>query len=432
MSIASHLQRWSQHVLGRFWRRFLHEPPPEQAVTLAARFVSFGAGMAVARVTAAVAQIVLGRVLGPAAYGELTIVLLLAGYLALPIGGGWGLAFIKRTAGQSEAQDALATLKALLLLSAAAALAVSAALLTIQHPLSAWLGISAQQLRLALIVALAYAWWTVAKQVAQAFAAWQRYVLIEVGSSAVVLVAVLALLRSSPVPLYSVGLAFAAAYGLAGLGSIAPMARSLRCAWRPEAFRALLTRGSLLVASTVVATAAFGIDRLLIQRSLDAAQVGLYQAHFLATYGMVGALMTIVITYLFPLFCREDVGRLAHWLPALCIRQYPVTLAGSALVGYLILRLYGYPLQPLLFASLCAFNAIEVHLQLRAYSLAGRTLATTRRVLASQLVFLLVNVAVLALAVHRIGILAGGLALVASALAALVFLYRFENVKADF
>jgi O-antigen/teichoic acid export membrane protein len=177
-----------------------------------------------------------------------------------------------------------------------------------------------------------------------------------------------------------------------------------------------------MLLSGLVTVSTYSMDRIIIQKSLGPESVGLYQAHFLATFGVVSALMTILITYLFPLFCRDDNGHLHRNLGRLSLLQYPVTILLSAAVGRGVLWLYGYPLCLPLLVCLTLFGAVQFHVQMKAWYLSSKGANTALIALGSQLTFLILNAMILVVLVDRLGIISGGIALLAAALGSLLYL----------
>jgi O-antigen/teichoic acid export membrane protein len=414
-------------LLSAGWHLAFSEPPPEGLLRHLDRMLFFGSGMIAARILAALAQILIGRILGQTHYGELTIIILLAGYFSLPITGGWGLAFARVVAVQSDSGKNLQALKALLSISLFFGLVVGIGLYALRDPMSAWLKIDRTLMNLALPMTLLYAWWLLAKQIAQAFQAWGTYIAIDLGWATILLGTTTLLISSGHTELLPICTAFLSAYFLSGLAAGKWVLRSLGTGPALAFARPIIQHGGFLLLNGMIGVAAYSIDRILLQRFLGAREVGLYQAHFLATYGLIGAMMTMVLTYAFPLFCRDDSNLLRQTLRRFTRLQYAFTLPASAAVGTAALWLYGYPVSWPLFACLCLFGSIQFHGQVKAWYIASKGTDATRQVLGSQVLFLAINIMLLCGLARRLGIVAGGISLLVAALAALFYLIRTEN-----
>ncbi len=409
------------------WRLAFREPLPEGLRQHLGRMLSFGAAIAAARIISAMAQILIGRILGPTQYGKLTIVMLLAGYFSLPIIGGWGLAFTRVAATQMETEKRFQALKALLLICLCFAVAVAFGLYLLRIPLGEWLNIQRPLMNLTLVMSLLYAWWILAKQVAQAFQAWGSYIAADLGWALLLLGLAALLMALGQMTLTTACAAFWTAYFFSGL-ALAKWARKVIGTGPAVAFaRPILQHGGILLLNGIIGTAAYSVDRLLLQRFLGPQEVGLYQAHLLATFGLVSSLMNLILTYAFPLFCRDDHNAMHQSLKRISWLQYPFTILLSAVVGMAGLYLYGYPVSPLLFICFCLFSGLQFHSQIKAWYISSKGAAATRRVLGSQLLFLGMVIVLLTGLTKHLGIQAGGVSLVASSLISLLYLSRIEK-----
>jgi O-antigen/teichoic acid export membrane protein len=414
-------------LLSAGWRIVFKEPLPEGIGQHLDRLLYFGAGMLSARILSAVVQILLGRTLGPTHYGELTIVTLLAGYLSLPIAGGWGLAFTRVAATQDDPKKSYQALKALLLICLGFGLAVAAGAYLLRDAIGAWLNLSRPLMNLTLFMSLLYAGWILAKQIAQAFQSWGTYIVVDLGWAATLLVLVIVLTMLGRSEVTTIGAAFLGAYLLSSL-AIGPRVRRIMGTGPALEFtRPILQHGGFLLLNSVIGISAYSIDRVLLQRFLGPEEVGLYQAHFISIYGLVISLMTLVLTYAFPLFCRDDRNAMGQNLKRIGWLQYPFTLMLSALVGLAGLYLYDYPISAPLFICFCLFGSIQFHGQIKAWYLSSKGAAATRRVLGSQVLYLAADVLLLMGLVGRLGMLAGGVSLLGASVAALVYLNHIEK-----
>jgi O-antigen/teichoic acid export membrane protein len=183
-----------------------------------------------------------------------------------------------------------------------------------------------------------------------------------------------------------------------------------------------------LLLNGLVGVATFSIDRILINKSLGMEEVGIYQAHFLATYGIISAFMTILLTYVFPAFCRDEKNNIHDVMGKLSKIQYPVTIFISILTGSTVLWLYSYPVSLALFASLCLFNGVQFHVQLKTWYIASRGKSGSKITLKSQIVFLISNITILLILIQRFGIFAGGAALLAASCLTLGYLLKTEKI----
>lgn len=410
-------------VLFRFYRKvgFKHPPSPE-LIQHIEKFLVFGAGMLIAQFLSIVSQIVMGRQLGPELYGRVTIILLIASYCATPIAGGWGLVFTKIAAREPDEGKKNQALKSLLLVTLCCGISTIFLLFIGQRPLAALLDIDSRSMQLSLITTIFYAWWIVTKQIAQGSQAWPAYLLIQNIWAGFVLAGVIGLILSSTATVVTVCCVFFIGYFISGLIVLKNILAALHAGTTRKYVHEILSHGKFLLLNGLIGLATLNIDRILIHKYLGAEEVGIYQAHVLSTCGIFSAFMTILITYIFPVFCRYDNMQII--LGKINRAQYPGTILCSLLIGGLVIRIYGFSVSPLLFSCLCLFNALQFHVQLKTWYLASRGVNETKTTLRAHLIFLGIHVVMLKTLVQHIGIIAGGVSLLMAAGASLGYLIK--------
>jgi hypothetical protein len=103
------------YIIEHCWQILFKKKPHAAAVQKITQFLTFGAGVLVAKIFSVTAQILMGRNLGPELYGQITIITLLASYFAMPMVNGWGLVFVKIAARKNEKSKQLQAVKSLLI-----------------------------------------------------------------------------------------------------------------------------------------------------------------------------------------------------------------------------------------------------------------------------------------------------------------------------
>ena len=374
-----------------------------------------------------IVQVYLGRELGPRLYGQLTLMLLLASYFYMPMANGWGLAYVRLASLERQQDKKLECLKAVLIVSATLSVATLILLTTLADPLCRWLSIDAILFKPILILTSASAMWFLAKFIAQGLQHWRTYILIEFVWSLVVLGSVVGLTALGRLDLDYIVTGFVLGYILASLLSLRPVIQSLAGQMNYQYMRDIFMHGGLLLINALLAVGAMSIDRLVINHSLGATQVGIYQAHFFATYGIVSTLMTVFVNYVFPRFCADHDLRLVFFVRKICFYGYLIILPVTLVIGVAMLSGYGYPLVLPLFVSLCVFTPFSFHLQMKSWYLASQGIAFTRYVLRSQILFTLGNFVILGFLIGPYGINAGGIALLGATIMALIYLFLIEQ-----
>jgi O-antigen/teichoic acid export membrane protein len=306
-------------------------------------------------------------------------------------------------------------------------------LLLSANGLAAMIGINPDVMFLTIVVTVATAWWFFSKQIAQAFQAWRQYVVIENAWAVSVLLLVVLFALFANVKDERLLWAFVIGYLVSTYPALSRVLRSIRTATASKYVRAITLRGTMLLSNGVLGLLAFSIDRIFIHRALGATDVGYYQAHFLATFGIISTLTAIFVTYIFPIFCQTENARLRPLLDHFARIAYPLVFACSLLLGLLVVSLYQYPLVFELLVVLSLFCAVQFHVQLKNWQMASKGISATGVLVVSQAIFLSVNIVVLIFLLDKIEILAGGVALLLASVFSIAFLMFMESraVKAE-
>ena len=405
---------------------FRHSASPN-VVQKIAQFSKFAAGMMAARFLSIIAQIIMGRKFGPEIYGQFTIILLLASYFSMPMVNGWGLVFTKIVARTYQKAERLQALKSLLAIICCSSLFVTILLFLFKRQLAVWLDISDQMVRLIIAMSLCYGLWMLAKMVAQGYQNWYQYVLIENIWAVTILAGIILLSQSVHGGVVALCIVFFAGYLLAGFILAKQALQTITVRLSRLFFNDILLHGWFLLLNGLVGVATFSVDRILINRSLGPSDVGIYQAHFLATYGIISAFMTMMLTYIFPLFCKDEKKNIHRLLNKIVLLQYPVTTLFSLLIGGMVLWAYSYPVSCTLFITLCLFNSVQFHVQLKIWYIASMGSDESKITLIAQIIFLITNVVVLIVSIPKVGIASGGISLLTGASLSLLYIIRKEQ-----
>ncbi len=415
-------------IIESTWKIVFQHSPSEEVTHNIDQFIKFGAGMLVARLLSISTQVIMGRQFGPQLYGQITIVLLLASYFAMPMINGWGLVFTKISARTDFAEEKLNALKSLLVISLFSSCLMIILLLIFKEYLVAWLDISEKMVKLIIIMSLCYSWWMLSKMISQGYQNWFQYIVIENIWAFSIFIGLILIRFNNVHRLTTICMVFFAGYIIAGLVIIKKFVQAIRAHISKPLIKDMLLHGWYLLLNGLVGVATFSVDRILINMNLGAEDVGIYQAHFLSTYGIISAFMTILLTYVFPAFCRDEKNNIHSVMEKVAKIQYPVTIIVSIVTGSIVLWLYSYPVSISLFVCLCLFNAVQFHVQLKTWYIASKGIKASKITLTSQIIFLITNVAVLLTLIHQVGIIAGGFSLFIAASASLLYLTKNEQL----
>ena len=345
-----------QPLLIRVFERVTATRASERIATTLGRFAPYLAGMVVAKGLSTIGQLLVGRWLGPAEMGHLTIVIATSTVIASPVASAWGGAFVRYAAGTpATASAALLRSTRRQALAWTGTLALAVALLS---PLLApALGVPPSMLACGAVVAAAMALWLFAKAVCQGRENWRRFVAAEAGFGG-------ALVLASSVLLFAAGgdwrwasLVYLGAYAL---GSV-PAWGLLRGGRQPGAEvpaghdaertpeRAAAYARFALFTGAANTIFLYG-DRFAAQRVLGFTEVGIYQVYNLATLGVATLLSTLIYNFVFPLFAQGDRRAFGALFRTGFARLLPITALALFTAGWLQIHLCGFPFRPALLA----------------------------------------------------------------------------------
>ena len=414
-----------QVIINNIWHLVFKKPITSKVRHVIVEFTAYILALIVAKLLSMATQIVIGRSAGPEFYGQFTIIIILANYFSLPMINGWGLAYVRLAAMEHNKKIKVQILKMLIAITLLATVLTVISISTICVWLEQKLHVNQAIVWLSIVMAIATTCWTLAKQVFQADQHWYKYTAVELVWAFSIFSGTLVLLIGNYyINLNAIIYIFVVSYFL---GSAIALPRIWSSFFAPSqrhyAYK-ILWHGLSISLNALIGTLAFGIDRLLINYALGLTDVGIYQAHFLSTYGMIATFTAMLINYLFPLFVQSNQDKLSYHIHHMILVSYPCIFVLSMLSGVLFVWLYGYPISIALLALLSLFNCVQFHGQLLAWRLAGQGSTMTWRLLIAQLAFLTVNIVLLVVLVTPTGILAGGISLLMGSLVFLGITYR--------
>ncbi|QTA81898.1 Putative polysaccharide biosynthesis protein [Desulfonema limicola] len=389
-----------------------------------AQFGAYFTGIIISKIFSVITNIYIGRTLGPNIFGQITMVLLLAGFLNIPMTGGWGVAFVRLGAAEDNEKKQFDILKSVLFISVFFTILFTLLLWISAPVLRELFAVDKTMMTLTILITVTSAWYSLSKLISQGFQDWRNYVFIENAWAFIILGLVIVFFLCSMKTYYHVIWIFAFAYTASSFFSFYYFYNAVRqgCI-KKDTVSDVLKRGTLLMSTGLLSMTAFSLDRIIINRFLDSTEVGIYQAHFFATYGVISTLTSIFFNYVFPLLCRSDSEKKDKLINLVFKVSYPFLIIISVSAGGLIMFMFNYRFSPWLFITLSLFNAVQFHVQLKAWILASKSIYSTRLVLGGQIVFFIVNIIVLTAFISSLGILAGGIALLAAALGSLLYFF---------
>jgi O-antigen/teichoic acid export membrane protein len=373
-------------LLVRLFERTTGTSATPRTAEAVSRFGPYLVGMVVAKGMSTAGQLLLGRVLEPAEFGRLALVLSTSTLLALPFASAWGNAFVRYSAGQPETTWApLLRWASGRTLGTVALLAL--AVIAISPLLAPALGIPRMLLVAGALLGVAMAAWLVAKSACRGREDWTRFLGTEIVFGAVLLLLPGALSLTDGHQWWQATPGFALAY-LAGAGAaVTYFARARHSTPSVE----VVTRASAYTRFALFTGAANTIflyaDRFAAQHVLGSAEVGTYQIYSLATVGLGMLASTLLFNFLSPLFPQGNRRAFATIFVSGFVRLLPLTLPALFLAAWAQVRIAGFPVHPglLVLASLSALASVlsgflghvVISLGVNGSRIASRVAATT-------------------------------------------------------
>jgi O-antigen/teichoic acid export membrane protein len=310
--------------------------------------------MATAKGLSVAGQLLISRVLGPAEFGQVAVVLATMNVLTQPVTTAWSSALVRYGAGQPESVSApLLRRVGAIVSTSVIGLAVA---LVITSPLSSVaLGLPPALLIAGAVASVSFVAWLIAKAACQAREDWDCFVAIE-RRFGVVIILLGALLGYLGLLDWVVATAlFAIAYTFAALAA----RKHLTAAWRARAvvsIEPVARFGRLALFTAVSNTIFFHGDRFVAQRLFGFSEVGVYQLYSFATVGVATIVATLVNNFAFPLAVQRERRSFGAAFKKAYVRFLPLTVVGLYLAGALQVYLAGFPFRPMVLA-LASVNA---------------------------------------------------------------------------
>lgn len=387
----------------------------------------YSGGLVVAKLLTMITQILIGRSQGSEFYGQFTLILILGNYISTPMITGWGLSFVQLASAKNDSDSlaVISALKMLLIIILLATLLTITTIIFFQSWISYQLNLNKEMFYQAILIALATTWWTLAKQIYQATQKWYHYTAIEIIFSLSLVCYFLIINHQSP-KLDNITLIYVIAFSTSGLLALPYIWKAVTIQNNWLYAKEIFHHGSVLLINTIIGTLVFGVDRILINLNLGPSDVGIYQAHFLATYGIFSTFTAILVNYLFPVFSKgNQCPHYLHLKSPLTWFIYFTIVVISIIIGFLIVWLYQYPISWALLLILSLFNAFNLHGQIHAWMLVGQGKEMTYRLLTAQAGLFITNLILLILLLPIFGSIAAGISLVGGAVTFIFMVSKF-------
>jgi len=325
-----------------FYRKFFGEPN-ERVERFIKNLGYFAIGFIIAKVFSLGFQIYAGRVLGPALYGDLSLIIALSGLFFIPMLFGIDTAMVKYLS--SERREKKRIISTGIPMIAIFTILSFVVLWLLGDFIAPFFSVSSEIFFLGIALALGYTIWITFKDTSQGLLQIKKNALMEIiwafSSFAIMFVAFL---------LYGAGMFYAflalfIAYIISCFVMLPEIIRNMRKKYIESLWaKRLLRYGVFSILVMVSAAVLINMDKIFIKIFLDSEAVGIYKAYSLMTTMVTLSLLTIFATVFFPESSMNENKRGILKKLWKTFKFLPIYYFGMLAVQYVVILLYGYPI----------------------------------------------------------------------------------------
>ncbi|MFH1445175.1 MAG: oligosaccharide flippase family protein [Nanoarchaeota archaeon] len=333
--------KWITGLILWFYAKFFGEPN-ERVERFVNNLGIFGLGFVLAKVFSLGFQIYVGRTLGPAVYGDLSLIIAMAGLFFIPMLFGIDTAMVKYVSSeQSEKKKIISSGLPIITIFIVASVTV---LWLLGDFIAPFFSVSSEIFVLAIILSLGYAVWITFKDISQGLLQIKKTALMELvwAISSVVLVFAAFTLYSAD--MFYAFLAIFIGYILASFVMLPEIIRNVRVKYVDSVWaKRLVKYGAFSLLVMVSATVLINMDKVFVGMFLGSEAVGIYKAYSLMTTMVTLSLLTIFATVFFPeSSMHENKSNVMSKLWKI-FKFLPIYYFGMLFVEYLVVNFgYGY------------------------------------------------------------------------------------------
>lgn len=330
------------------YERLFHEKISDEVESFVKNLSYIAIGTVIATLFGFAFHLLAGRILGPAEYGKFTLVQSVAMFLLIPMVLGFNTAMVKYASEKEDIERQSRIISTTYIL-AALFTAASVILYFIFSPqLSSIFSISREMLYLSIILAvLSVLFMILPTETLKCVFKMKTLAIFKAVSSAIALCAFLLFIFSAFLSFKSMVYAIFLATGITGAIMLVFFLRNyLRFRFDRSWANVLIRYGSFAVIGGLSYIFYTNVDKIMINRYMTVADVGIYKAYSLASINVVETLLGILITVFFPTASKYKnkgaiFNRINKLIPYLIGLGLPFTL----LCEFIILKIYGsqYP-----------------------------------------------------------------------------------------
>ena len=304
-------------------------------------------GLFVAKLLSLFFQIYVGRSIGAAEYGKYSFVFSVSQFLWVPMLMGVGMATVKYLSSERDDRERKKIVSTGTSIVIMFSLLFSAVFYLLADALSVLVAADRIYVLASILVAFTFSVWTFSQKLLQGLDRMKAIGVLNVAYSAVIVVASFLLLtvyRTSVAPV----IAICIGYLISSLVALPEMRRFFRPCIDRKWARILLGYGSIAFLAIFSSSISGNINQLLLNMFLDFGSIGVYQAYYLSTIGVVTFFVNIIVTVFFPESSRYENKSVIFGQMRKLFIVSPVVYLTVCAASFVIITLYGsgYPMMP--------------------------------------------------------------------------------------
>ena len=331
-----------------FYEKIFHEKMSDDVKKFFKNLSYIGLGMIIATIFSFTFNILAGRFLGPSGYGEFALVQSVAMFLYIPLLLGVNTAMVKYSSEKDDFKrqsKIISTAYILIILFTVASVTVYYIL---SSKLSNIFSVSEGIFYLSVVFAILFVFYTLTLSTLRGLLKMKIFAVFQPIFNAILLFAFLFFIFSNILSFKSVVYSMYFAYGITGLIILIFFLRRYLRFEIDKSWTNKLTRyGMFALIGGLSFVFYTNIDKILINRYMTTADIGIYRAYYIASINVAGILFGIFNTVFFPTISKYKnkamiFKRINKVIPYLIGLGIPFVF----LCGFIILRCYGggYPI----------------------------------------------------------------------------------------
>lgn len=334
------------------YERIFHEKMSDEVKNFFKNLFYVGLGTIIATIFSFAFNILGGRILRPSGYGEFALVQSVAMFLYIPMILGFGTAMIKYNAEKEDynrQHTIISTTYILVFIFTIVSIFVYS---LFPFQISNLFSVSEEFFYLAVVFAVLFVFYTLTTSTLRGLHEMKKYAIFQPIYSIILLSAFLVFVFINFISFESMVFSMYFAYGITGIALLILFLRKyLKFEFNKSWVNTLTKYGLFATIGGVSFTFYTNIDKILINKYMTIADVGIYMAYYFASINVLGLFYGILITVFFPVVSKYKnkeviINRMNRFVPYLVCVGTPFVF----LCEFVILNLYGekYPIDFLL------------------------------------------------------------------------------------